>query len=225
MHGSAEFFAPLIVTRPLNARPPMIRNLSMLSSDFPRILARRLNPRLLGEPKRDGARDALQVTVYVEQSPVARVNQRADGLVLVEADFEQEVAARLEVTRRLFDEASDDVESVAAGRQGDARLVLAHLALESFEVTFGDVWRVRGDEVEAHARVLVRVERVEAVGGERRHSPDDAVARGVRGGDAERGVRDVERVCARVRSRVEQRDGDAAGACANVAHAGRLCLF
>src|SRR5205823_8455263 len=104
----------------------------------------------------------LQVTVYVEQSPDARVNQRADGLVLVEADFEQEVSARLEVTGRLFDEASDDVESVAAGRERDARLMLAHFALESFDVTFGDVGRIRGDEVEADARVLARFERVEA---------------------------------------------------------------
>jgi hypothetical protein len=29
MHGSAEFFAPLIVTRPLKGRPPVMRNLSI----------------------------------------------------------------------------------------------------------------------------------------------------------------------------------------------------
>jgi hypothetical protein len=29
MHGSAEFFAPLIWTRPLKGRPPVMRNLSI----------------------------------------------------------------------------------------------------------------------------------------------------------------------------------------------------
>jgi hypothetical protein len=28
-HGSAEFFAPLMVTRPLKRRPPVMRNLSI----------------------------------------------------------------------------------------------------------------------------------------------------------------------------------------------------
>jgi hypothetical protein len=29
MHGSAEFLAPLMVTRPLKGRPPLMRNLSI----------------------------------------------------------------------------------------------------------------------------------------------------------------------------------------------------
>src|SRR5947209_20597566 len=108
MHGSAEFFAPLIVTRPVRARPPLMRNLSMLSSDFPRILTRRLRGGLLRQPQRDGARDALQVAVYAEQIPDARINKSADCLVLAEADLDEQVAARLEVAWRLFDESADD---------------------------------------------------------------------------------------------------------------------
>src|SRR5947199_4141091 len=104
MHGNAEFFAPLIVTRPSRARPPLMRNLSMLSSDFPRILTRRLRGGLLRQPQRDGARDALQVTVYAEQIPDARVNHRADGFVLAEANLDEQVSARLEVAWRLCDE-------------------------------------------------------------------------------------------------------------------------
>src|ERR1700749_4506925 len=94
---------------------------------FPRILTRRARGGLLGQLKRDGARDALQVFAYAEQSPDAPVNEGADGLVLAETDFDEEVAARLEVSGRLFDESPDDGESVAAGRERRARLVLAHL--------------------------------------------------------------------------------------------------
>jgi hypothetical protein len=93
-----------------------------------------------------------------------RVDEALHLLVLVEADLEEEVAAGLEVARRLRDEAADDGEAVAAGRERDTRFVLAHLALESREVGLGDVGRIGDDDVEARTgRFVVFAPSVEAV--------------------------------------------------------------
>src|ERR1041384_8168082 len=65
MQGSAEFFAPLTWTRPLNARPPVILNLSInfRGVKVGGILARRRLRGYLVQAERDRARDALQVEV------------------------------------------------------------------------------------------------------------------------------------------------------------------
>jgi hypothetical protein len=89
------------------------------------------------------------------------------------------MTARLEEGGGFCDESAYDAEAVAAGREREARLMLAHLSLESGEVFFCDVRRVRGDEVETrsfmfiftlafmltftHALLLAAAERVEAV--------------------------------------------------------------
>src|SRR5919107_2003367 len=67
MQGSAEFFAPLTWTRPLSARPPVILNLSInfRGVKVGGILARPRRRGYLLQAQRDGARDALKVSVYV----------------------------------------------------------------------------------------------------------------------------------------------------------------
>jgi hypothetical protein len=75
------------------------------------------------------SRYALQILVYSEQSPGAFVYQRLDGLSLVEADFEQQMAAREQETRRVHEQPANDAQAVRARRKSRERLVLSDLAL------------------------------------------------------------------------------------------------
>jgi hypothetical protein len=154
----------------------------------------------------------------MEASPVGE--QGGDGLALALADFEGEEAGGFERGTRLGDEAAIDVEAVDAGEECGGRFVVTDLGVEGVAVGGGDVGWVGDDGVEGG---IAGRERFEQVGGDESDAAGEVVADGVRGGNFERGGRDIDRRDAGIGQVVGECDGDGTGTGADVEDVERRC--
>src|SRR5207245_649628 len=86
-------------------------------------------------------------------------DQRFNGVVLAESEFEDQISSRAEPRWRAVDQPRDDLQSVAAAEEGDLRLVIAHLRLQTGPVPAGDVGRITHDEID---RIGDRIDQIPA---------------------------------------------------------------
>jgi hypothetical protein len=177
--------------------------------------------RLAGE---DDTRDALQVVDEADGGPAGE--QCGEGVMLAVTDLECEQAVGCKGGAGLGDEAAIDGEAILASEESRAWFVVADLGMEGCAVGFGNVGRV-GDEYFvpfstgfAGGRgfwcIALFAQAVEQVGFEEGDAAGQVMAGGVFTGDGERGGRDVGGGDLRLRQMVCERDGDRAGAGADV---------
>jgi hypothetical protein len=101
-----------------------------------------------------GEGDAGDVGVVVEEAQIVPGGEEcAQGLALIEAEFEGEQAAGAERDEGLGDEAAVDVEACGAGEKGDVGFVVDDLGLHGGGVGEGDVGGVGDDDVEGRVGV------------------------------------------------------------------------
>src|SRR5689334_3367254 len=95
----------------------------------------------------DHARDAGEIGLDVHFAPARE--RRGDVVEAAEPEFQDQPSARMEHAWRIRHDAVVDLETGVAGKQGDVRLEVADLPLQSFAVRDGNVRRVGDEEVES----------------------------------------------------------------------------
>src|ERR1035437_596563 len=157
------------------------------------------------------AGNALEVGKELNAVEAGADQQRGDGLVLSVADFEGHETAWGEHVEGGGGEAAIDLESILAGEESHGRLVVAHLDGQRGAVGARDVGRVGDDDVESvfgYGGKQVAQKKADAAG--------NAVALRVFARNGQGGGGEVDGCDCGLGQLVGQRDGDGAGAGADI---------
>jgi hypothetical protein len=155
--------------------------------------------------------DALEVMSYFDVVESGGGEEGFDIGLLVEAEFEGEIAAGDKGRVGGGDEAAVDFESVASAEEGDVRFVLADFYGDEGAIGVGDVGRIGDDDFE-----VLAADGGEEVALQEANVVCDCVAGCVLAGDGESGFGDVGRCERRVGKLSGEGNDDGAGAGAYV---------
>ena len=146
----------------------------------------------LPTPSERRADDARVLGVVVDGGGQAEdflgLDQGANGFLLVGADLQDQVAARLQEGHGFFDQAGDHVESAGPAVERRPGLVVADPDLEVLDLARGDVRGIREDGVE---RAFMG-DRSEAIAQAEIDPVGDLVLIGILPGDRQRRLADVD---------------------------------
>ena len=106
-------------------------------------------------PTYDNARFAVLVGAYQGRETLV-LKERTCGRCIRAVAFDPRLAAFGEVLRQFRCDATDDVESIFSGEEGECRLIVGNARGE--HAPEGNVGRIRGDDIKLH--IFKRLEKI-----------------------------------------------------------------
>ena len=169
---------------------------------------------------REDTRNAGEIVGDDHVGPRGGIEERLNGGEAVMAELEDEEAALLEVRCGLWDQATVEFVAFFAAEQSEVRFVIADFDGKGGCFAKTDVGRIAEYEVEKKWRVTTGEWRagqsVKQVGFDEMNAVCDGMTGGVALGDSKAGKRDVGGEDFAAGELFRKRDGDAAGACADI---------